>query len=323
MPVLAVIRETRYHGALMSLLDTYHAPGKGAPGHEASERLARTRMKHQAFCISLLIFAWAGLALVEASETEVRVYGLRYRDGAETVRYLEPMLSRWGGISYYQPTNSIVVNDIPSVHTRIKATLSEFDVVRSRFLMEVYDLPNRDLAGLSRNIRWKPAGGGWGVGVFEEDDYDTNVRLKIVHWIQEVQKQGARVARVVGFAGQPAELWVGSVAEAHDAKLRDYLQRAASGREMEILGALETGFSWTVTEGTHLEASLSPQILYQTPDFRGVREIPGQDARFPFTAGEWFVLSAGGRGSDVLVLLYGTQGSGEGFNLLVRISREN
>jgi len=58
----------------------------------------------------------------------------------------------------------------------------------------------------------------------------------------------------------------------------------------------------------------------------GVREIPGHDARVTFSEGEWFLLSAGGRRGEILRVLFDSgisRSDTEGFNLLVRVTRED
>lgn len=256
----------------------------------------------------------------EAGETEVRVYKLRYREGAEAVRHFQPFLSPLGAISYYAPSHSIVVNDIPRVHERIRTELSNFDVALRRYQIEMYDLPDRVLAQFSRDVRWQAAGGGWGVGFFGPEVNEPSLRLRIARWTGTAQSQGGRTFKAVGFEGRAADLWTGPVSGAHEGKVRDYVRRSASGLQGDNLGRLETGFSWRVTDPENPVIEFKPRIFYQAVDATGILDVPGREARFHFPPGQWFVLSVGGKGSEVLTLLYGSGSAGEGFNLLVRVS---
>ena len=105
-------------------------------------------------CVSLVVLSWLHGAAAFAQGTVLEVIPLRYRQAAEVIPVIQPMLAREGSVSGYQ--GQLVVRTTPANLEEVKRLLAALDAAPRQLLITVRESAaverSRSQADISANI---------------------------------------------------------------------------------------------------------------------------------------------------------------------------
>jgi type II secretory pathway component GspD/PulD (secretin) len=161
--------------------------------------------------IGVLALFWivSGGTMVFATEPEVAVIDVYYRDAAELESAVRGVLSPRGAVTTATTANVLIINDYPANISAARKLVKRLDPKPVRIMVTVTGVSPAAVASFLVDLSFSAVGPGWQVAVGKGSSIQNGVPVNILDRVSRSDRKSVQQVTLMA-NGTPATLFVGS-----------------------------------------------------------------------------------------------------------------